>query len=60
MNLVYESLKKIQHINVFKRDEFPDELHYKKNPRFGDLVIVADLGYSIYLKPGPENSFYRK
>lgn len=50
MNLVYEKLKKISNLDVYKKSEFPQKYHYKKNIRFGDILIVAKLGYIIFEK----------
>lgn len=50
MNLVYEKLKNITSLNVYKKSEFPEEYHYKKNIRFGDILIVAKLGFVIFEK----------
>lgn len=58
LNRVYKSLRQVPHIQVFRRNEFPEELHYKNNPRFGDLLVVAELGYSIYLKSNDSNNYF--
>ena len=47
MELVYNSLKKAKNMNVYKKGELPDELHYKNNVRHGDILLVADSGYMI-------------
>lgn len=46
---VYGELKKIDHIDVYKHNEIPSNLHYKTNSRIGDIVIFAHIGYSVYL-----------
>lgn len=46
---VYEKLKEIKNIKVYKKADIPDKLHYKNNVRVGDLLIVAKLGFSIFM-----------
>ena len=58
MELVYSSLKKAKNMNVYKKEEFPDDLHYKKNVRFGDLLILADVGYMMYLKQNDSDNHF--
>lgn len=45
-------------MNVYKKEEFPDDLHYKKNVRFGDLLILADVGYMMYLKQNDSDNYF--
>jgi ectonucleotide pyrophosphatase/phosphodiesterase family protein 5 len=49
LEYVYKTLKQIQFVDVIKKSEIPDELHYKNNVRIGDLIIVSKLGYSVYI-----------
>jgi hypothetical protein len=35
---------------VYKKQDIPDDLNYKKNVRIGDIVLVAKLGYAMYAK----------
>jgi alkaline phosphatase D len=44
---VYASLKKNPHIKVWKPGEVPAYLNYGKNPRVGDIIVVADSAWSI-------------
>ncbi len=44
---VFELLKKQEHFSVYKKEEMPDYYHYNKHPFIGDLVLIADLGYSL-------------
>ena len=48
LQIVYEKLKKVQHIEVWKHDSLPACLHYGTNIRTHDLTIVADSNWSIY------------
>lgn len=44
---VYELLKKQEHFSVFKKEEMPSYYNFSKHPFIGDLILVADLGYSL-------------
>ncbi len=48
LETVYEKLKKVQHIEVWKHDSLPARLHYGTNIRTHDLTVVADSNWSIY------------
>lgn len=41
------ALKRVDHIRVWKAGKVPKYLHYGKNPRCGDLVVIADSGWSL-------------
>ncbi len=45
---VYSSLKKSEtHFKVFKKEDIPERYHIKNHPRTPDLLMVAELGYTI-------------
>jgi len=45
---VLEKLKAAQHhYRVYSKDELPDRFRMKNNPRVPDIVVEADLGYTI-------------
>jgi hypothetical protein len=46
-DVVCEKLKKAPHVDVFKKEDFPTDLHYKNNIRVGDIIVVAELGYMV-------------
>ncbi len=48
LNKVYNELKNVEHINVTKKGERPDDWHYNNNKRISDLVIVADSSWSVF------------
>ncbi len=48
LQTVYEELKKVPHIKVWKHDSLPARLHYGTNIRTHDLTVVADSNWSIY------------
>ncbi|KAJ1129001.1 hypothetical protein NDU88_007372 [Pleurodeles waltl] len=46
---VYEALKKGHpHLNVYKKEELPEALHYSKHPRILPLVVFGDPGYVVH------------
>ncbi len=47
--LIFNKLRAIENIDVYKKAEIPDELHYKLNVRIGDFIIVTKLGYAVYV-----------
>jgi hypothetical protein len=47
-------MKTISNVDVFKKAEIPDNLHYKSNVRIGDIVIIAKLGYTIWKEPSTD------
>lgn len=47
-NQVYEKLKSAEkHYRVYKKEELPERYHLKDHRRVEDIVMVADLGYTI-------------
>jgi predicted AlkP superfamily pyrophosphatase or phosphodiesterase len=44
---IYSILKTVDNINVWRKDEIPERLNYGKNPRIGELVILADSTWSV-------------
>ena len=45
---IYKTLKKNEnHYKVFKKSEVPDYYFFNNNPFISDLVLVADLGWSL-------------
>ena len=46
---VYSQLQQVASIDVYKKENIPDALHYKLNVRIGDLVIVTHLGHAVYV-----------
>lgn len=48
---IYQALKDVPHVRVWKRTEVPSYLNYGSNNRIGDVVVLPDLGYIVYDKP---------
>ncbi len=47
---IMRSLVKAPHISAWKSAEVPERLHYGKNPRTLDIVVVADSSWSLVRK----------
>lgn len=47
----YKILKKIPHIQVYRKGELPKRLHFGTSERIGELVLIADLGTQIFFRP---------
>jgi len=46
----YLELKaKARHFSVFKREEMPEDLHFSRTARCGDLILIARSPYSLML-----------
>ncbi|KAL7643381.1 UNVERIFIED_CONTAM: hypothetical protein RMT77_006673 [Armadillidium vulgare] len=50
---VYNKLKEMPGVEVFKHDEIPDELHFKNNKFIHDIVIKADIETFIMKSRSP-------
>jgi len=44
---VYEFLKKQEHFSTYKKEEMPSYYNFSKHPFIRDIVLVADLGWSL-------------
>lgn len=44
---IYNALKNVPHVTVYKKEHIPLEYHYSKNRRIPPILAVADLGWSI-------------
>ncbi|WP_071146538.1 alkaline phosphatase family protein [Bacteroides ihuae] len=44
---VYNALKKVAHIFVWKKEEIPTELNYGSSDRIGDIVVAPELGWQF-------------
>lgn len=48
-NAVYQKLKSSEkNYKVYWKKDLPDYLHYKNNPLVAEIVVIADLGYSLF------------
>lgn len=46
-DIIVSKLQNVAHLEVYKKSDIPQEYHYSKNRRILDILIVADLGYTI-------------
>lgn len=44
---LYNALKNVPHIQVWKKEEIPAELHYGSSDHIGDIVVAPDLGWQF-------------
>jgi len=45
---IYSILKKEEnHYEVYKREDVPEYFHFSQNEMIGDLVLIADIGWSL-------------
>lgn len=44
---VYNTLKQLPHLTVWKKEEVPAELHYNTSSRIGDIIAAPDLGWQF-------------
>lgn len=56
---VYRKLKENEdHFRVFKKEDIPERYHLRSHPRVPELLMVADLGYTIsdrkYMESRPD------
>ena len=48
---LYNRLKQVEHLNVWKHGEVPAYLNYGTSNRLGDLIVSPDLGWQFYFAP---------
>lgn len=47
---VFQSLKHVDHIKYWYKEDMPSYLHFGTNPRIGDIVVMPDLGWLVDTK----------
>ncbi len=45
-------LNRKEHYRVYKKESLPEYYHFNKHPFIGDIVVVADIGWSLTTKNG--------
>lgn len=46
---IYQQLKNSEkNYKTYWKKDLPDHLHYKNNPNVADIVLISDLGYSLF------------
>lgn len=48
---IYNALKDVEHISVWKKEEVPPQLNYGTSVRLGDIIVAPDLGWQVSDKP---------
>lgn len=49
---IYRALKENENnYKVYLKDELPDEYHFRNHYRIPEIIMIADLGYSITTRP---------
>lgn len=44
---IIKNLSKINHLHVYRKEDIPDEFHYKHNRRIQPILVVTDEHYSL-------------
>ncbi len=52
VDTVYNALKDVEHIRVWKKGEVPEYLNYGTSDRVGDIIVCPDLGWQFGLHNG--------
>lgn len=47
----YRILKTVPYVQVYRKGDLPERLHFGSSHRIGELVVMADLGASIHFLP---------
>jgi hypothetical protein len=48
INDVWRNLTKIPNSKTYRKEEIPEQYHYKNNPRIGDLIVMLNPGYELH------------
>lgn len=51
LDSLYNRLKEVKHINVWKHGEVPEELNYGTSDHLGELIVAPDLGWQFAAHP---------
>lgn len=46
---IYQNLKNIKGISVWKKEDIPERFHLKQSDRIGQLIVLADSGWSCLI-----------
>lgn len=52
---VYDALKGVEHINVWKKEEVPEYLNFGTSDRVGDIIVSPELGWQFNFAPSRNN-----
>ena len=59
-DLIYDALKNVSHLKVYRKADIPERYHYRNSPRIPAIVIEAEEGWVICGKQSPRSCFSRK
>ena len=51
---LYDSLKSIENLSVYFKEDVPERLHYTRNERIGPIVVIADEGFVLSTQNQPQ------
>lgn len=46
-----ERLRGVKGLRVYRKGELPKRLHYGSNPRIGEIVILPEVGVTVFFRP---------
>lgn len=49
LEYVYQTLNMIPNVKVYKKESIPEQYNYKHNVRVGDIFLVTNIGYAVYV-----------
>lgn len=52
---IYERLKNVPHLSVYRKHELPERFHFSKSPRVAPVIAIADEGWEISTRKGLAN-----
>lgn len=52
---VYNALKDVEHLNVWRHGEVPEYLNYGTSDRIGQIIVSPELGWQFGFAPGKGN-----
>ncbi len=52
LTTAYTSLKNVEHVSVYRKDEIPEKYNYRDHYRIKDILIIADEGWTIRKNKG--------
>ena len=49
---LYQTLKaQAEHFQIYRREEMPERLHFRDNPRIPPVILIADEGWLLFPEP---------
>ena len=60
LDKAYKDLKKVNNINIYKKEQIPNDWHFNNHYRIKDLLIVAKEGWTILEKEQNITTYFSK